>query len=329
MTTVVTGATGHVGINLVRALVAESRPVRALIHTEPGVLEDLDIERVRADVTAADTLATAFEGAETVFHLAACISIDGDRGGEVTRTNVDGVRNVARAALHAGVRRFVHVSSIHVFHQAPLDEPLDEDRARCLEPSCFAYDRSKAHGELALREVIAQGLDATIVNPTAIVGPEDHGPSRMGRVCLDLFHRRLPALVHGGFNWVDVRDVVAGILAAEQHGRTGENYLLSGHWHALAGMVSELTGVPAPRWVVPMWMARLSAPIMSWGVRMRGGENRYSGEALAALRGNRDVRNDKARAELDYAPRPMRETLRDLFAWFEAEGLLAPKPVAV
>lgn len=323
MTVVVTGASGHVGINLVQRLLADGRKVRVLVHRKNGW--GGEVEKVPGDVTDPDSLQDAFAGAEIVFHLAARISIDGDQNGLVTRTNVDGVRNVARAALQSGARRMVHVSSIHAFEQEPLDQPLDETRPRCTGPQHFAYDRSKALGEAALREVIAEGLDAVIVHPTAIVGPADRTPSRMGQVCLDLYHRRLPALVRGGFDWVDVRDVVAGILAAETRGRSGENYLLSGNWHAvsdLAAMVAEITGVRPPSLVVPMWLARLTAPLVSLGTRFRSAENRFSSEALAALRANRRVLHAKASRELGYQPRPLRQTLSDLFAWFEAEGLL-------
>ncbi len=323
MTVVVTGASGHVGVNLVSSLLAAGRKVRVLVHQQNGF--DGEVEKIRGDITVADSLEEAFAGAETVFHLAARISISGDQGGLVTRTNVEGVRNVARAALRAGARRMVHVSSIHAFEQEPLDQPLDETRARCSGPRHFAYDRSKALGEAALREVMAEGLDAVIVHPTAIVGPADRAPSRMGRVCLDLYHRRLPALVRGGFDWVDVRDVVEGILAAETRGRPGENYLLSGNWHAvseLAALVGEITGVQPPKMVVPMWLARLSAPLVALATFWSKEEPRFSSEALAALRANRRVLHSKAGRELGYQPRPLRQTLQDLFSWFESQGQL-------
>ena len=69
----------------------------------------------------------------------------------------------------------------------------------------FAYDRSKAAGERALREVMAKGLEAVILHPSGVVGPHDFGPSRMGQVLLQLYHRKLPSLLRGGFDFVDVR----------------------------------------------------------------------------------------------------------------------------
>ena len=160
--------------------------MRVLAHASthsPAALAGLDVETVVGDVRDLDSLRAAFRGAELVFHLAALISIDGDRQGIVHRINVDGARNSALASRAEGVRRHVHVSSIHAFDHHPTDEPLDEARGRP-GPRHPAYDRSKAAGEAAVREVIAEGLDAVIVNPSGVVGPLDFVPSRVGEMLL-------------------------------------------------------------------------------------------------------------------------------------------------
>src|SRR5437868_245817 len=204
----VTGATGHVGGNLVRALVERGHQVRALVREEHRTLEGVEVERVRGDVGDPESLERAFDGVERVFHLAARISIAPGDEDEVQRVNVVGVRNVVAACLKVGVKRLLHMSSIHAMSAQPLGETIDESRPLASGPDLMTYDRSKAEGE---REVIAgieRGLDAVRVNPTAILGPYDFRPSPMGEVLLDLYHRRLPALVEGGFDWVDVRDIV-------------------------------------------------------------------------------------------------------------------------
>jgi len=326
MKVAVTGATGHVGANLVPALVQRGDDVRVLVHDNDAPLEGLDVERLRGDVRDAGSLRRVFEGVDVVFHLAAIISIDGDRHGLVRSVNVDGARNAARAALEAGVDRMVHFCSVHAFDQSPLDQPLDETRARVPdERGRPAYDRSKAAGERGVREVIAEGLDAVILHPTGIVGPGDHEPSRMGRVLLDLYHRSLPSLVHGGFDWVDVRDVVQSALSAADRGRTGESYLLSGRWGSVAevaALACEATGVRPPRLTAPQWLARVGAPFTTaWG-RITGREPLYTAESLAALRANRHIVCDKAAAELGHTPRPLRASIRDAYAWFAELGKL-------
>ncbi|MEZ4450922.1 MAG: NAD-dependent epimerase/dehydratase family protein [Nannocystaceae bacterium] len=327
MTTLVTGATGHVGANLIRTLLAAGRPVRAMVRGRPIGLEGLDprlLTTVPGDVRDPASLARAMDGVEVVLHLAAHISISGDHGGLVHAINVDGVRNVAEAALAAKVRRMVHVSSIHAFC---LDEgaPLDEASPRAQHRREPAYNRSKAAGEAALRQVIERGLDATIVNPTGIIGPHDYRPSRMGRTILQLCGRSLPALVPGGFDFVDVRDIVAGILAAEAQGATGRNYILSGRWAAvdeLAATCRRLTGVPSPRLTAPMWLARVGAPFVELGGKIIRREPLYTRESLEALRANRSIKNDRARSEIGYRPRPFESTIRDTIQWFVEEGAL-------
>ena len=175
MNVAVTGAYGHVGANLVRALLDAGHSVRAVDLREGPALAGLDVTFARADVLDVDSLRPAFDGVEVVFHLAAKISIAGDPDGSVRAINVDGVRNAASAALDAGVRRFVHVSSIHAFD---CDQPgvIDETSARALRPELPAYDRSKAAGEQALRTVIDRGLDAVIANLTGVIGPYDFTP---------------------------------------------------------------------------------------------------------------------------------------------------------
>ena len=259
MRVLVTGANGHIGANLVRALLSRGDKVRALIHRGAAAVDGLEIEMVRGDVRDPGSIAAAMDGVDSVFHLAAFISIDGPHNGLVHQINVDGSRNVAEAALAAGVRRLVHFSSIHAFKQTPGDQPLDEERAKVSGRGHPAYDLSKAAGEAEVRTVIAKGLDAVIVNLSGVIGPFDFGPSRMGRVFLQLYERRIAGLVSDGFNWVDVRDVVAGALAAAERGRTGENYLLSGRWltiRELASIAAEITGIAPPSLSSPMWLAR-------------------------------------------------------------------------
>jgi dihydroflavonol-4-reductase len=329
MFTLLTGASGHVGANLVRELLRRRRRVRVLVHRNEAALVGLAVERVRGDVTDLASLRAACDGVDVVFHLAAVISIDGDRGGVVPRTNVGGTRNIVAAALERRVRRMVHVSSVHAFMQEPLDQPLDEQRAQVNSPSYPAYDRSKAAGESEVRDGVARGLDAVIVNPTGIIGPFDYGPSRMGRVFRDLCQRRLPALVGGGFNWVDVRDVVAGALAAEERGRTGENYLVGGHWHsleALAAMIHAITGIRSPAVTCPMWLARFGAPFAVACGRALRREPLFTIESLHALRANRRVVIDKAARELGYMPRPTLETIRSVCDWFGATAVGRAQP---
>ncbi len=321
----VTGASGHLGGNLVRTLLERGDRVRVLIRGDTQALDGLDVERFKGDVLEPGSLRSAFAGSDAVYHLAAMISITGDRGGAVSAVNVQGAYNAARAALDTGVRRFVHCSSIHAYR---LRSPsvIDESSARSEGPDVPAYDASKWRGEQQVQRCVADGLDAVIVNPTGILGPYDFRPSRMGRLLLDLHRRKLPTVVTGGFDWIDVRDVVAGLLAAEERGKRGHNYLLSGHWHTLrelADQAERITGVRAPRITAPLWLARLGVPFAKGAGWLTKREPLFTNEALEAVNAPGRVSNEKARRELELAaPRALHETLRDTYAWFGAEHRL-------
>lgn len=295
-----------------------------------AALEGLATDFVQADVLDPAALKGAFAGADFVLHLAAKISIAGDPDGSVQRVNVDGVRNAAEAALATGVRRFVHCSSVHAYDSRALNGPLRETAARAVDPRLPAYDRSKAEGEAKLRRIVERGLDAVIVNPSGMFGPVDPEPSRMGRVLLAMFQGRMPVTVRGSFDWVDVRDVASVLVSAAKGGRTGENYLLGGHRASmteLARLAASVSGRRPPRVEVPLGLVRVAAEaaVRIAGPR-RAGRLLLTPESLHALATDPIVDCSKAAAELDYRPRPLAETVSDLYASFIADGRLKPRP---
>lgn len=334
-TVLVTGASGLVGASLVRTLLAQSRDVRALVHTDLRALASLEVETVQADVRDREALERAMRGVEVVYHLAGSISLAMDSEREMEAINVLGTRNVVDACLHSGVRRLVHFSSIHSLRQEPLDQPVDENRPLVdtdCSPAALAhippYDRSKAQGERVVQAGITRGLDAVILQPTAMLGPYDFKPSYLGQALIQLAGGRIPALVRGGFDWVDVRDVVAGALRAEQAAPSGARYLLSGHWHTVrevAELGASVTGRAAPRFTVPLGLADAFAPLMLLLARFNGSHPIYTRVTLRALRSNQQVSHARAAQELGYIARPLAETVRDTLTWFQENGFLKEK----
>ncbi|MFA6244043.1 MAG: SDR family oxidoreductase [Candidatus Hydrogenedentales bacterium] len=321
----VTGASGHIGANLVRALLERGDRVRVLVRKDVRAIEGLSVERVEGDVSDISALDKLIAGTDYVYHLAGKISLVPDRDGSVHRINVEGPRSVAEACLRHGVRRLVHFSSIHAFSEHPRDGVVDETRPLVDTSNPFPYDRSKAEGERAIQEAVKRGLNAVIVNPTAVLGPWDFKPSALGSVFLDLFAHRMPVLVNGGFDWVDVRDICAGAMAAAEHGRVGEKYLLSGHhlpFPALTRIIENVTGIRMPRLVMPMWTAYLGIPFAAMASRISGKPPKFTRASLHALWNHQRISHEKASRELGYAPRPIEETIRDTHAWFEKAGHL-------
>jgi dihydroflavonol-4-reductase len=320
---VVTGASGLVGGNLVRTLLAQGRAVRALVHRDRRALAGLDVESVTADLTDPSSLQQAFRGAEVVYHLASTISISTENWDELERVNVIGTRNVIDACLQNGVRRLLYFGSIHAYDHAPFDQPMDEDRPLLTSDYIPPYERSKALAELETRRSLDCGLDVVILIPTAIAGPFDFRPSYFGQALQLLASGRIPALVRGGYDWVDVRDVVDGAIQAERLAPRGGRYILSGHWHSLsevARFTAEISGKPAPRFTVPIWLAQLAQPLMAKLAQINGSQPLYTRPMLLAMQSNRHISHARAARDLGYYPRPFQQTIADTLNWFESQS---------
>lgn len=317
---VITGASGMVGGNLVRALLKQKRPIRAIIHQDYRALVGLDLDIVSADLTNSASLKKAFQGADTVIHLASSISIRMSNWSKLKLVNVTGTQNVIDACLNCNVQKLIYFGSIHAYQQNPLDQPLDEDRSLVAGIKIPPYERSKAEAEMLIRKAAENGLHTVTIIPTAIIGPNDFRPSYIGQALQMLAKGRIPALVRGGYDWVDVRDVVQGTIQAEQVGRSGSRYILSGHWRSLVDVaqnVSVHAGKPAPKVVVPIWLAELFQPVMEKLAQLNKSQPLYTKSMLAAMRSNQNISHDRAKNDLGYTPRSFEETIHDTMRWFQ------------
>jgi dihydroflavonol-4-reductase len=189
------------------------------------------------------------------------------------------------------------------------------------------YTRSKAAGEEEVRQGVARGLDAVILYPSAIIGPHDYRLGFPNSGLLAILNGKLWALVDGGFDWADVRDVAYGALQAAVCAPSGERYILSGHWASLsdlADLAEEIVGLRPPRLVFPMWLARIGAPFALALGRLNGGRPLFTPAALKPLGGNYCISHERATQDLGYHPRPLKETMVDTWNWFENDR--APRP---
>lgn len=325
MITAVTGASGHVGVNLVRALIAQGRNVRIIAHSSTLGLGGLKVERRSGDVSDLDSMIQAFEGVSIVYHLAAYISLLMSDRARCSTVNIEGTRNVIEACRRNNVKRLVHFSSIHSLCNEPLDVPIDETRPLVESPKSAPYDLSKASGERLVRQAAGAGLDAVIINPTAVIGPYDYRPSHFGQALIMMAEGRIPVLLEGGFDWVDARDVAEGAIKAEQTAPAGSNYLLSGTWLSvkeIATVVSQIAGRRPPALVCPVPVAGACAPVVTAISRWTGVRPLFTSVSLKALAGNRSINHAKATRELGYEPRPVNKTLSDTINWFMDNGFI-------
>jgi dihydroflavonol-4-reductase len=321
----ITGANGHVGVNLCKSLLELGHDVRALVHKNANGLEMSDVKIFKGNLLDKESLRPFLQGADIVFHLAAKISITGDSHGSVRAINTEGTRLMIELSQEYNIKRFIHFSSIHAFRQETHDQVLDENRPLVNEEA-FAYDRSKADGERIVMNAAKEGFDAFVLSPTAIVGPMDYEPSLMGKALLQLYHHQIPALVPGGYNWVDVRDIVQGAIQSIEKGRKGEKYLLAGHWHSLpevARLIEKHTGKKIVSTVMPFWLAWIGLPFITLYSRMSKRIPLYTSESLKIIiRGSKQISHAKAEKELGFNPRSMDETVKDVMKWFEINGYL-------
>ncbi len=320
----VTGASGHIGANLVRELITRGYEVVALIRKTSRALDGLDVVRVHGDISDRQSLSSAFKGVDQVYHLAAFISIQSGDNEELELVNIEGTRNVLETCQSEGVSTLIHFSSIDALAFDPLDQAVTEEAPLLGVNSGHGgdYDQSKAQADRLVRQNNCKSLSTRIIYPTAVFGPNDFKMSLFGQAIVKMAHGRLPVLVAGGFDWVDARDVAWGAVEAAEKGIDGDLFILSGHYLGVSGIamiISELTGIAAPRFSCPLWLAKLFAPMMGVWARIQREPPIYTRESLAALSNNMVMSHLHAAQRLAYKPRPLRQSMRDTLAFYAGQ----------
>ncbi len=324
MTIAITGASGHIGTCLCNLLIVNGFRVKALIHKSLSGIEDLPIEKIWGDLVAEHSLDQLMADVDTVIHLAAKVNIRRENG-EMAQINAEGTKLALEAAVRNKVRRFIHFSSIHAFDPQPFDQVLDETR-RLVENSPYDYDTSKIQAENYVNQVGTK-LETIILSPTAVMGPYDYRPSILGEALIRFYKGKNPALIPGGYNWVDVRDIGAAVLNAIEGGTPGEKYILSGEWVSikkLADSIEQLGGAKAPRFTSPFWLARLGIPFLNLHAAILNQVPIYTAVSLNTLKNShRDISSKKAEQRTGYVSRPFEETLSDTIRWFQSLKLIS------
>lgn len=315
----VTGASGHIGNVVCRQLLEQGYKVKAFYNSDKTALADLDLTLIQGSVLNKADLETLIEGCEIVINCAALISIDGDPDGKVFRTNTEGPKAIWEVALAKGVKRMVHISSVHAVTELPHSQAYDETRPYKVA-SDYAYDYSKAYAEqLLLAAAKDQAMELVILRPSCVMGPYDFKPSKMGAALMDFYQQKIPVLPTGGYDLVDVRDVAASIIAAMHKGQSGEAYLLSGQYYdmkGLTGAIAKVTGKRMPSLVLPYWVLRAVLPFAGLYAKISKTSPSFTRESIDALiHGHPSMNNTKARKVLNHQTRSLEETLKDFFEW--------------
>jgi len=319
----VTGATGLLGNQIARALLASGQATRVLVRegSDPRPCEELELEIVRGDLCDPKATAEACDGAAFVIHAAGEVRIGRSNPERFQRNNVDATRNLVSACLATGAR-MVQVSTTDTLGSAEDEaSPVTEDDP--FDPR-FAtpYSLSKLKAEEAVRQGIAEGLDAVVVHPSFLLGPRDWKPSS-GAMLLAAARGLSPLAPRGLTSVADARDVAAGILAAARSGRCGRHYILAGEtlsYLDLWTLCARIAGARPP-------LGNLG-PVLAWLVgaagdavgAITGTEPPVNSVALRSARAQRHYSSQRAERELSYSRRPLEETLRDTWQWFLETG---------
>ena len=320
----VTGGTGFVGLNLIEQLVAQGWAVTAL-HRPTSDLRA--IRRFPVRLAAGDLLDPASlrhaipEGVDALFHVAADTSVWSKHDKRQTRINVEGTRNVVEAALATGVRRMVHTSTWNTYglEQGEISEGSPQQGGR----SWINYDRTKFQAEEAVRESVARGLDAVIMNPAHLIGRYDR--RGWARLIIAAHGRWLPGVPPGAGTFCHAAEVALAHIAAALRGRTGQNYLLSGQdasFVELFRVINRVTGSSVPLRPLPAWLFRLSARANVALAGVTGREPEATPEGVAIVIARARVASRRAEQELGYRPAALHTMIDDSYRWLRAEGLL-------
>lgn len=314
--TLLTGATGFIGAHIARALVARGDDLRITVResSDTRAIDDIDAERVRCDVLDRRAVRRALKGADAVFHAAGVTSVRPEDEERLFEVNIEGTRTVLEECLRADVGRVVLTSSAAALGPAEPGGTADETQLFTAGRLGIPYVNSVHEGEGEAMRLAAQGLPLVCVNPAMALGPGDlHVTST--RLVRSFLLGRVPAYADGAINVVDVRDVAAGHLLAQEHGRTGERYILGGRnftFDRLFADLGRLSGIEPPL-KVPRGVATLAAE----GLRLARARTPITPREVAAASEFWTYRSTKAKRELGWKPRPHEETLQATVDWYQ------------
>ena len=323
----ITGSSGHVGSNLIRELSKQDYKIRCIdFDGDYRAYEGFDVEVIKGDITNKESLHSVFKNVDIVFHTAALINLDRRYEKQIRQVNVEGTRNVCEAAVKAGVKKLIHFSSVDAFYRFPIEEPLLESRSLIDDPNAVPYDLSKADGQKIVLKFCEKDLDASIIHPTSIAGPNDFKPGLPMQEMVNLANGKRKLFPNWGYNFVDVRDLCITAISAVKLGRTGQNYIVGGEYH-LYSYIAELMKQQLGRTIllatIPNFVSYLGLPYEYIKSLITGKPRVLTVDTLhTGKTGNKVVPSTLAREELGHNPRPLEETIYDMVSFFQKRGLI-------
>ncbi len=326
----VTGAAGHLGNTVVRKLLQQGQKVRALVLPQEQNREALKgAEIYEGDVRKPENLIPFFspkEGCENiVIHCAGIVSIASRYKQVIYDVNVGGTRNVVAGCKANGVKKLVYISSVHAIPELPKGQVMQE--ISCFDPEKVVgvYAKTKAEATQLVLQAGQEGIDVSVVHPSGICGPYDYGHGHITQLFKDYYRGTLTAAVNGGYDFCDVRDVANGVISCANQGEPGACYILSGAYYTIAQLLEcfhKVTGKKRVSTILPMWFAKLTAPLSEAYYKFLRQPPLYTPYSLYTLTSNAAFCNEKAKSALGYTVRPMEQTVVDMMEWMKQEKMI-------
>ena len=330
----VTGAAGFLGGTICRQLIERGEDVRAFVLPGDPAIQYVpkEAEIVEGDLTDMASLEKLFdveEGTETiVLHIASIVTVNPDYSSKVMEVNVDGTRNIIRLCLsHPECKKLVYCSSTGAIPEAAMGQAIREVRRFDPDEVVGCYSRSKAMASQAVLDAVhEQGLNACIVHPSGIMGPEDYAIGETTGTLIKIIKGEMPAGIDGSFNLCDVRDLAAGTIAAADKGKAGECYILANEpvsFRDFSRMVSDEAGCKKVGVFLPVWAASIMGGMMEKKAKKKGTKPMMTRFSVYNLARNNKFDSTKAIRELGYSTRSYRDTIHDEIAWLKDTGKIA------
>lgn len=317
---VITGGKGHVGFALVKELAARKENIRLLLRSNSKVFDGIDCEKIMGDVCDSESLEKAFEGADTVYHVAGVVDISGTKDKQVWEVNVEGTKKVVAACKKMGVKNLIFVSSIDALDVGSGSELITE--VSHFDPDTVegTYAKSKAASTQYVLDSADENLKVCVVHPSTCIGPYDNnGTSSMCSV-IKLFAKGLFPMTFdfGTCNFIDVRDLAKAMVSAAEKGGNGECYFICGDVISLddfMGVLAEACGRKHPRIVIRKKFVNDIIPFCEKVFELAKMPPMINEYSIRKLSDNFNFSNAKARKELGFEPRPLVESLKDSAEW--------------
>ncbi|MDD2433907.1 MAG: NAD-dependent epimerase/dehydratase family protein [Bacilli bacterium] len=324
---VIFGAAGHLGTTLIQELLAKHERVIAFVMPQDAEAPQIQgVEKIFVgDITNRDALEEFFkeycDSDTIVLNSVGIVTIASHFNQAVYDVNVTGVKNIVDFCLKYNVKKLVHVSSVHAIKEKPDHELISEPYHFDEKDVVGLYAKTKAEATQYVLDATKKGLDASVVFPSGIAGPNDYGHGHITKLLIDYYNHRLTSIVKGGYDFVDVRDVANGIINCATMGKKGEGYILSNHYFSVKEVIDifhQVTGHKPIKSVLPLWFAKGTAGLAELYYKILHQTPLYTAYSLYTLGSNSNFSNEKAKKELGYTTRSFKETVTDTLAFLKA-----------